>query len=155
MSMSTCSKCSENNDTLKNDVIVEVLKILSAIISTDGTVFDKEVEKYNINEDLVCALKVFRDLNVSVHDYKAPVLNTATMNEDENEEKIRNQQLEIDHLRNQQSKNIAAYNKAKQKFKERLKSFQLENKELKEEDKKKSKQIQSLFDKADGQEQYC
>ena len=59
--MTTCSKCGENNSSLKNEVVSEVLKILSAIISTDGSTFDEEVEKFNVNEELVCALKVFRE----------------------------------------------------------------------------------------------
>ena len=138
--MSPCLNCADHKASLKNEVIVEVLKIFSAVISTDGPTFDKEVEKFNIGEDLADAFKSIRDLHIQTHhpinlDAYDPVA-------DENAIKIQDQQLEIERLRKRQNDTIASYNRAKEVFESNLNYLQQENHYLREDNAFQNQQIE-------------
>ena len=150
--MSPCLKCADYKASLKNEVVVEVLKIFSAVISTDEPIFDQEVEKFNIGEDLVDALKSIRDLhNRTRHPVNLDAYDPVA---DENAIKIQDQQLEIERLFKRQNDTISSYNRAKEQFESNLKYLQLENHYLREDNTCMKQEIGSLHAKNDKQEQY-
>ena len=139
--MSSCISCGLSRESLKNEIVVETLNILSAMISTDGPTFEKEVEKFGINSEMVSAIKNIRKINLPAYNLPVAPLPTSTP-------------VQIEHLQKQLSENLATYLQAKEVFEADLKAVQSENIRLKKDMGLMDDDITSLFNKAERQEQY-
>ena len=131
---------------------MEVLEIVAAIISTDEATLNAKADTFNINDELVSSLKAIRGTHAPTQHPDISYIYDPVI--DENSKIIAKQQEEIKHICREQAEHFAAFDSARKSFNDQIELYQRENDDLKEANTKQNKKVQSLFRKADKQEQY-